>query len=78
MARRHRATHQRDLRGLNAGTCGQRLAPRVSVSGGGKLLNPGLPGIEPNVPLLAATAPSWTVATAPPGTRTPPSASAPR
>ena len=33
MVRRHRATHQRDLRGLKAGTCGQRLAPRVSVSG---------------------------------------------
>ena len=76
--RRHRATHQRDLRGIKAGTCGQRLAPRVSVSGAGKLLNPGLLGIEPNAPQLAATAPSWTGSTAPPGTRTPPRASAPR
>ena len=76
--RRHRTTHQRDLRGLKASTCGQRLTPRVSVSGAGKLLNPGLPGIEPNAPQLAATAPSWTGATAPRGTRNPPSASAPR
>ena len=72
--RRHRTTHQRDLRGLKAGTCGQRLAPRVSVSGAGKLLNPGLPGNEPNTPQLAATAPSWTGPTGPPATHSPPGA----
>ena len=33
---------------------------------------------EPNAPQLAATAPSWTGSTAPPGTRKPPNASAPR
>ena len=40
----------------------------------GKLLNPGLLGIEPNAPQLAATAPSWTGSTGPPGTRNPASA----
>ena len=56
---------------------GVSLAPRVSVSGAGKLLNTGLPGIEPNALQLAATAPSWTGSTAPPGTHNPPRASAP-
>ena len=75
--RRHRATHQRDLRGLKAGTCGQRLAPRVSVSGAGKLLNPGLPGIEPNAPQLAATTASAASPTLPPRCRSRPATLAP-
>ena len=75
--RRHRATHQRDLRGLKAGTCGQRLAPRVSVSGAGKLLNPGLPGIEPNAPQLAATTASAAGPTLPPRCRSRPATLAP-